>query len=78
MSEIEVTLRDNVLTIRAEHKEPEGEGPAERRRMTVERSAALPAGIEPERITALYRNGVLEVHVPRAAAALPRRIEVKA
>jgi len=78
MNEIEVTLRDNILTIRAEHKEAKEEGAAEPRRERMERSVTLPAGIEPEQITATYRNGVLEVHVPRAAAAMPRRIEVKA
>jgi HSP20 family protein len=77
MNELEVTLRDNVLTIRAEHKEAAEEGKAEPRHVRVERMVTLPAGIEPERIEARYRNGVLEVHVPRAAAALPRRIEVK-
>jgi HSP20 family protein len=78
MNEFEVTLRDNVLTIRAEHKEATEEGAAERRHERVERSVTLPAGIEPERIEARLHNGVLEVHVPRVAAALPRRIEVKA
>jgi len=75
MNEIEVTLRDNLLTIRAEHKEATEAGAAEPRHERVERSVTLPAGIEPERIEARLRNGVLEIHVPRAAAAMPRRVQ---
>ncbi len=76
-NEIEVTLRNNLLTIRAEHREP-GEGEAaERRHARLERTVLLPTGIVPESIEARYRNGVLEVHVPRAPEVLPRRIEVK-
>ncbi|MCI0457169.1 MAG: Hsp20/alpha crystallin family protein [Gemmataceae bacterium] len=76
-NEIEVTLRGNLLTIRAEHREP-GEGEAaERRHARLERTVTLPTGIVPESIEARCRNGVLEVHVPRAPEVLPRRIEVK-
>jgi HSP20 family protein len=76
-SEIEVTLRDNLLTIRAEHREPGEEGAAERGTARLERKVLLPTGIVPENIEARCRNGVLEVHVPRAPEILPRRIEVK-
>jgi HSP20 family protein len=71
--EISVELRDRDLVIRAEHREAEGE-----RRARVERVVMLPSGIVPEKIEARYRNGVLEVHVPRVPEAVPRRIEVRA
>ena len=77
LSEIAVMLRDNLLTVRAEHREPGAEGAAERRHARLERAVVLPPGIVAERVEALYRNGVLEVHIPRAAEALPRRIEVQ-
>ena len=78
MNELEVTLRDNLLTVRAEHREP-GEGEAaERRHVRMERSVMLPPGIDPEKIEARYHNGILEIHIPRVPEALPRRIEVKA
>lgn len=76
-SELEVTLRGGVLTLRAEHTEPTSEERAERRQARLERSVTLPPGIEPEKVEACYRNGVLEVHVPLTPAATPRRIEVK-
>lgn len=77
LGEVEVTLRGNVLTVRGEHTEPaEGEA-KERWHARLERTVTLPAGIEPEKVEARYHSGVLEVHVPRAPEAMPRRIEVK-
>jgi HSP20 family protein len=75
-SELEVTLRDNLLTLRADHREPEGA--AERRQAALSRTVLLPPGIDCEKVEARYRNGVVEVHVPRTPEAQPRRIEVKA
>ncbi len=72
--EFEVTLRGNELTARAEHTAAEGETRESRR---LERTMTLPPGFEPEKVEARYRHGVLEVHVPRAPGAMPRRIEVK-
>jgi HSP20 family protein len=42
-----------------------------------ERDIALPEGIDRDKVSAEYRNGMLEITAPIAAAALPRRIEVK-
>jgi HSP20 family protein len=76
-NELEVSLRGNELTLRAEHREPtEGEA-GERRHARFERCLTLPPGMDPDKIEARYRNGVLEVHVPRVPEAKPRRIEVK-
>jgi len=77
MSEIEVTMRGNELTVRAEHAEPAKGEAEERRYARLERTVTLPTGIEPEKVEARYHNGVLEVHVPRSPEAKPRRIEVK-
>jgi HSP20 family protein len=78
-SELDVQLTGNLLTIRAEHKEAPGkEGePVERHYGRLERTLTMPEGIVPEKVEARYRNGVLEVRVPRTPEALPRRIEVK-
>jgi HSP20 family protein len=77
--ELDVGVTGEVLTIRAEHSEEakgkERNGPTARRR--VERTVTLPAGTSPERVTATYRNGLLEIHVPRVPEAKPHRIEVK-
>ncbi len=42
------------------------------------RSFTLSRDLDPSRIEASLRNGVLQLHIPKAEAARPRRIEVKA
>jgi CBS domain-containing protein len=41
------------------------------------RTLVLPEGVNVEKLTAEYVNGVVEITTPVAAAALPRKIEVK-
>lgn len=42
-----------------------------------QRLIELPEGVDKDKLTAEYRNGVLEITAPISAAALPRKIEVK-
>lgn len=42
-----------------------------------QRLIELPEGVDKDKVTAEYRNGVLEITAPIAVAALPRKIEVK-
>jgi HSP20 family protein len=81
-SEFDVQLCGDQLCIRAEHKEEgkegEGEGQAVSRRYGVyERRLTLPAGVEADKVEARYRNGVLEVHLPKTPDAVGRKIQVK-
>jgi HSP20 family protein len=41
------------------------------------REIRLGDGVDPERIQADYSDGVLTVHLPKAAAAAPRRVAIK-
>jgi len=77
--EVHVELLGERLTIEAEQPVPtEGaEVRPERERMHVRRILTVPAGIDPARVEATFRNGVLEVHLPRTPEATARRIEVK-
>jgi HSP20 family protein len=83
MKDFEIFLTGNLLTLKAEHKtkiekkvvKEEGEFLAER---TFERYVTLPTGVLPEKIEAFYKNGILEVHVPKCEEAKPLRIPVKA
>lgn len=77
--EIKVELLGERLTIEAEHRVPaEGEGEQPPREVTrMRRTLTLPPGIALETMEAVYRNGVLEVHLPRTPEATARRIEVK-
>ena len=42
-----------------------------------ERTISLPEGVQTERISAEYRNGILHITAPLSASVLPRRIEVQ-
>ena len=50
----------------------------ERRHGSFARSVGLPNGTDDSKITASYRDGVLEVHVPKPEEAKPRRIAIDA
>jgi len=77
--ELKVEVTGERLMVEAEHKEPaeKKEEKTERAYVHVKRELTLPPGVEPEKAEATYRNGVLEVHVPRKPEAVGRRIEVK-
>jgi HSP20 family protein len=75
---LEVRLTDHTLEVvarepAAKPAEKEGETP----RRYVRRAMELPAGLDVNRVEAVYRNGVLEVRVPRLPEPTSRRIEVK-
>jgi HSP20 family protein len=38
----------------------------------------LPPGIDPDKIKATFKNGVLEVHVPKSSQSAAKSIEVRA
>ncbi len=78
--EVRVEVLGDRLTVEAEHREAAAEGAeaAERVVAHVRRVLTLPPEVELEKIEATYRNGVLEVRVPRIPEAVARRIEVKA
>jgi len=70
---VEVTLRDEVLTIKGEKKEEKEEEKAgvhyaERRFGSFERTFRLPETVDQERIAANFKNGVLTVTMPKTAA----------
>ena len=65
---VDVSLDDTVLRVRAERRVPTTEqGEYLRRELvygTYERDVVLPSGIEPEKMSARFEDGVLEVRVP--------------
>jgi HSP20 family protein len=79
---IEVTLNDNVLTIKGETKaeKEQTEGNyhlRERHYGSFMRRIALPGAIDAEKVEATNENGVLTLVVPKAEAVKPKRIEIK-
>ena len=76
--DLAVTLTNQVLTIRGERCSDTGESAAAHRRY--ERMVTIDADIDPEKVSAVYRNGVLTVILPKLAGtgSRGRRIPVKA
>jgi HSP20 family protein len=80
--DVKVAMEDGVLSIRGERKlEKEEKGKKyhriERAYGTFMRSFVLPDNVNGEKVLATYKDGVLEVHLPKTAAAKPKATEVK-
>lgn len=81
-SDVDIEVTDGVLTIKGERKaeeDTEGEGWLIRESSygSFERSMVLPEGVDAAAIRADYKDGVLEVHVPKALeAAKPKTTKV--
>jgi HSP20 family protein len=77
--EFDVQISGGQLILRAEHKEEQQEGQQRGFRYgRLYRTITLPAGVEQDKIDATYRNGVLELRLPKGEQAKGRRVEVKA
>lgn len=79
--EIDVSMVNNVLTIRGEMKEDqeikeEEYHLRERRYGSFMRSVTLPDSVDAEQIEATYENGVLTLRVPKSEAVKPKKIAV--
>jgi HSP20 family protein len=80
--DIDVTVEDNILTIRGERRSEHEDraGRVHRRERSYgefSRSFTLPADIDAEQIRAEYRDGTLTVTLPRKPEARPRQIPVE-
>ena len=77
-ADFDIQVSGNVLTIQAEHKVEKGKKNGHffsDRQFT--RTVTLPAGVAADKVEAHYRNGVLELHLPKTEQAQAKRIEVK-
>jgi len=80
--EVQINVQGNVLTITGERKVEKKTKEAEYFHEEFAygkfaREIELPEGVLPEKLTAEFVNGVLEISAPVAAVALPRKIEIK-
>jgi HSP20 family protein len=79
-SDFDVQVSGNWLTIQAQQKQESGARDkkdycySER---SFQRSVMLPAGTMSEKVNARYRNGILELHLPKSPEAQAKKIEVK-
>ena len=80
--DISVTVENGVLAVSGEKEEKRDEKErsivTERRFGSFYRTLPLPEEAEADRIRAEFKNGVLEIEIPKNEKAQPRRIEIKA
>ena len=81
--DINISLEDNTLTVKGERKHEsevndEGYTRFERSYGTFQRSVALPPTVDAERVKATYKDGVLEIQLPKKEEARPKAIKVEA
>ena len=80
---MDVGIESGVLTLRGERKQEIGVKEENAYRMervygTFTRSFSLPTTVDAAKVTATYKDGVLEVTVPKAENAKPKRVEIEA
>ena len=80
--DVEISLKDDLLTIRGEkrqEKEEKGENRyyVERSYGSFSRTLTLPSGVKADNVKATYRDGVLEIILPKVEEAKTREIQVK-
>lgn len=79
---LDIQVNKDALTIEGEAKIDMPEGMeamyADVRSTRFSRSFTLSAELDAERVDARLRDGVLNIHIPKRAEAMPRKIEVTA
>jgi HSP20 family protein len=80
--EIDISIQDNVLTFRGEKKHEEQikeENCYRLERMygSFSRSIELPTTVDANKVSAIFKNGVLSITLPKTEEAKPKQIKVK-
>jgi len=80
--DIDLSVENNVLKIKAERKQPNEVKEKDWYARSFcygqfEQSWTLPKAVNPDEVSAEFKNGVLEIRVPRAKAAISKKIEIK-
>ncbi|HUF29256.1 MAG TPA: Hsp20/alpha crystallin family protein [Gemmatimonadaceae bacterium] len=81
--EVDISIENDMLTVRGEKREERQEGEEEGRYFLLERSYgsfsrsfSLPLGVDADKVGAEFDNGLLTIRIPRAALPQPRRIQI--
>ncbi|MCS7262735.1 MAG: Hsp20/alpha crystallin family protein [Aquificaceae bacterium] len=79
--QVEVSIRDNALIIRGEKKEEKEENVETYQRLErvygrFERVVHLPREVKPDAAKAEFKDGILEIRIPKAESAKEKRIEI--
>jgi len=79
--DIDIQVRDNVLTLKGERRSEKEvkEGNylrVERAYGGFQRAFTLPAAVQADKVRAVFRDGVLDVSIPKAEEAKPKQIKI--
>ena len=79
--DVEITVENGTLSIHADSQTETSHGEGESlvqeiRRGSVSRVVSLPNGLEPDKASATFENGILTLRIPRAEAVKPRQIRI--
>lgn len=79
--EVKVTVESGVLTVSGERKLEREETDRKYHRIersygSFSRSFAMPEDADPDHVTAEFKEGLLQVRLPKSAASKPKQIEV--
>lgn len=78
--DVDVEVRENQVRVAGEIKERERTGLLHRRSRPVGRFdylVAVPGEVDPDRVEAALADGVLTIHLGKAARSRPRHVEIK-
>ena len=80
--DIQLSVESGVLTLQGSRQQEKEEKDddcyaMERWAGAFSRSIALPQGVDPERVEASFRNGVLEMRIPKTKEAKGKKIDIK-
>lgn len=77
---LEISLQQNVLSVNGRREVSQDSNATYYRNERFEgefrRSIALPEDIDPDKVEAAYRDGIVEIRVQRREASRPRQIEI--
>jgi len=79
--DVEITVKENAISIKAERKEEKEEKTenvyrAERFYGVIERVIPLPVEVDPEGAKAEYKDGVLEIRIPKVQVEKEKKIKL--
>ena len=79
--DVDITVADDILTLKGEKKEEkeikkENYHRVERSYGSFQRSISLPTGVQSEKAKAKYKDGVLQITIPKAEEAKPKQIKI--
>ena len=81
--DIELNLQDNVLTLKGEKKQEKKEEKEDYQRTeccygSFTRSFTLPASVDQDNVQATFKDGILEITLPKSEKAKPKKISISA